>query len=133
MVEETLALYRKHGLGLLPRGALPSMLTQAPIFSALYQAIATGARRVGGFLWVQDLGAPDLAIAVLAALLAAAATKVDSTSAGSSRAGLVAATITFFFAWRLTAGVGLYWIASNAVGVGQALVLRKSSRSEARQ
>lgn len=124
MVEETMALYRKHGLGLLPRGTLVPALAQAPIYGALYRAIVGGARKVGGFLWVGDLGAPDLAIAVIAALLAATAATVDPNSPGSARAGIVAAAITFFFAWRLTAGVGLYWIASNAVGLGQALVLR---------
>jgi len=125
--KETTALYEKHGIGFLPRGALPSMLAQAPIFGALYQAIAAGARKVGGFLWIRDLGTPDLAIAIIAAVFAAAAAKVDSSSAASSRAWLVGAAITLLFAWRLTAGVGLYWIASNAVGLGQAFVLRRDA------
>lgn len=125
ILEETMALRRKHDVGLLPRGAIGSMLVQAPIYGALYRAISTGARGVRGFLWVRDLAAPDLAIAVIAAVFAGVAAKLDPNASASSRAWVASAAITLFFAWRLSAGVGLYWIASNVVGVGQALVLRR--------
>lgn len=125
MIEETIALRRAHGLGLLPRGTIGSMLVQAPIYGALYRAITTGARGVRGFLWIRDLAAPDVAIAVIAAVLAGVAAKLDPNAAASSRAWVVATAITFVFAWRLASGVGLYWIASNVVGVGQAIVLRR--------
>lgn len=125
IAEQTLALYREHGVGLMPRGTVSAMLVQAPVFGALYQAIGMAARKVGGFLWIGNLAAPDIAVAVIASLLAALATKADTSAAGSSRLAIVSATVTFFLAWRLSAAVGLYWIASNAVGVGQALVLRR--------
>lgn len=132
MLEETAALRRAHGVGLLPRGTIGSMLVQAPIYGALYRAITTGTRSVRGFLWMRDLSAPDAGIAIVAALCAALAAKLDPNAAASSRAWVAAAAITFFFAWRLAAGVGLYWVASSVVGVGQTLVLRRIDSTASR-
>lgn len=125
MIEETVALHRRHGVGLLPRGTLGAMLVQAPIYGALYRAISTGARSVGGFLWIRDLAAPDIVLAIVASACAAISAKLDPSAAASSRAWIAAAAITFVLAWRIAAGVGLYWVASSAVGVGQSLILRR--------
>ena len=38
---------------------------------------------------------------------------------------VIAGLLTFILAWRLTAGVAVYWVASNAVGLGQAILLRR--------
>ena len=127
LIEETMALHREHGVGVFPRGTLGAMLIQAPIFGALYRAITTGARNVGGFLWIRDLAEPDIVLAIVASIGAAIAAKVDPCAATSSRAWIPAAAITFVFAWRIAAGVGLYWVASSAVGVGQSLILRRHS------
>lgn len=132
LVEETVALHRKHGIGLVPRGTLGSMIVQAPVYGALYRAITTGASRVGGFLWIRNLAAPDVLLAIIAAMCAALSAKLDPSAAASSRAWIVAAAITFVFAWRLAAGVGLYWVASSAVGVGQSLILRREHPTLAR-
>jgi membrane protein insertase Oxa1/YidC/SpoIIIJ len=35
--------------------------------------------------------------------------------------------LTGFFAWRLSASVGLCWVASNSVGAAQPLILRRSA------
>ena len=132
MIEETMALHLKHGVGLLPRGTLGTMLVQAPIYGTVYRAITTGARRVGGFLWMRDLAAPDIVLAIVAAIFAAISAKVDAGAASTSRAWIAAAAITFVFAWRIAAGVGLYWAASSAVSVGQSLILRRVETRSAR-
>ena len=75
------------------------------------------------FLWIRDLAAPDLGIALVAAICAAAAAKLDPNAMPSSRAWIAAAAITFTFAWRLAAGVGLYRVASSVAGAGQSPVL----------
>jgi YidC/Oxa1 family membrane protein insertase len=126
LAEETLAVYRKHDIELVPRGAWSSLLLQAPLSVGLYQAIAGSARRAGGFLWMRDLAAPDIAVAVIASVTAGlAASAAGEPGAPSRMAALVAAGLTFYMAWRLTAGVGVYWVVSNAVGLGQALYLRR--------
>jgi YidC/Oxa1 family membrane protein insertase len=129
MLEETLALRRQHGVGVLPRGTFAAMLIQAPVYGALYRAIASSARSIGGFLWIRDLTGPDVVVAGIAAALAAAGAKLDASPSSASRAWIAAAAITFVFAWRLASGVGLYWVASSAVGVGQSLVLRRSKQA----
>lgn len=111
-------------VALLPRGTFASMLVQAPIYGALSRAIAGAGPGIRGFLWVRDLAAPDVGIALAAAACAALAAKLDPNATAASRAWVAAAAITFVFAWRIAAGVGLYWVASNVVGVGQALALR---------
>jgi YidC/Oxa1 family membrane protein insertase len=124
-MDATLALYKKHGLGMFPEGVLKSLLIQLPINAGLYQAIAGGVRRAGGFLWIRDLTRPDVMLATVAALLAAAAAAISGTSDTAARnAAIVSGVITFVIAWRLSAGLGLYWIASNAVGVVQAVLTR---------
>jgi YidC/Oxa1 family membrane protein insertase len=123
--EATLALYRKHRLGVVPAGTLNSFLVQLPINAGLYQAIVNGMRRAGGFLWIRDLARPDVLLATFAALLAAAAAAVSGTNASTARnAAIVSGAITFVLAWRLSAGLGLYWVASNGVGLVQAVLTR---------
>jgi membrane protein insertase Oxa1/YidC/SpoIIIJ len=57
---------------------------------------------------------------------------VAGPSSTSSRVGTaLAAGVTFLVAWRLSAGIGLYWVASNVVGVLQSLLVRRAvSRAE---
>ena len=125
MTEATFALYKRHGLGVFPEGMLKSMLIQLPINAGLYRAIVGGVRRAGGFLWIRDLTRPDVILATIAALLAAAAAAVGGTSGTAARnAAIVSGAVTFLIAWRLSGGLGLYWIASNAVGLAQAVMTR---------
>jgi YidC/Oxa1 family membrane protein insertase len=127
LAEATLALYRRHGLGLMPNGALNSVLVQLPINAGLYQAIVGGVRKAGSFLWIRDLAKPDVLLATMAALLAAGAAAISGTNNTMARnAAIVSGAITFLLAWRLSAGLGLYWVASNAIGVVQAIVTRPS-------
>ena len=42
---------------------------------------------------------------------------------GSSTLRIV--RLTLYLAWRLSATVGLYWLTSTAVGVGQNLILQR--------
>jgi YidC/Oxa1 family membrane protein insertase len=130
--EATQALRRKHGVGMMPRGTLSAMLVQSPIYALLYRAISTSAKAIGGFLWIGDLAKPDIIVAGIAALLAAASARTDAASNASSNApALVSGVITLWIAWRLTSGVGLYWVTSSAVGLGQSLLLR-AERTNAR-
>ncbi len=130
--EATFALYREHDVGFLPPGTAKTLLIQAPVSIALSQAVASGAQRAAAFLWIGNLARPDVAIAAAAAILAGVAARVLPESSGGTRtAAIVSATITLAVAWRMSAAMGLYWTASNAVGVGQSLLLRRPvSRSQ---
>jgi membrane protein insertase Oxa1/YidC/SpoIIIJ len=74
---------------------------------------------------MSDLARPDTALALVCATLAGVAAGADPSV---SRAAIAMNIIvTGFLAWRLSASVGLYWVASNGVSAGQALVLRQRS------
>ncbi len=118
----TVALYREHGVEVVPRGTFTTMLVQAPIGSAIYSALSSGLKGRTGFLWMTELTRPDAMVATIAALLAGLAAGVAPPSFNKVAVGM-STLFTLYFAWRLTASVGLYWLASNSVGVVQSLLL----------
>ena len=130
LAQETQALYARNGIGMLPRGALTSLLVQAPIGAALYAALGSGFGRGVRFLWIAELTRPDALLAWLAATLAGVGSLVASGNGNAQRIGaFVSAAITLWFVVRLSAGLGLYWVASNIVGVVQSLLVRRIRRA----
>jgi YidC/Oxa1 family membrane protein insertase len=128
---ETRALYASRGIPLLPKGTWTGMTVQSIVGGAVYGAVGSAAQRAAGFLWVPSLTRPDALVASVAAGLAGAAT-LAAGGAGSARTSAVlAAGVTFFLAWRLSAATGLYWVGSNAIGVVQSLLLRRRAAREA--
>jgi len=120
----TRELHAANGIGLTPKGSLLGALVQMPLGVGVYQTVASIAKRTARFLWIHDMSRPDALVASVAAGLAGAAV-MAAPSAGSSRASAaLTAGITFLLAWRLSAGVGLYWVASNVITVAQSLLLR---------
>jgi YidC/Oxa1 family membrane protein insertase len=119
-------LHAANGIGALPRGTLQGTLVQMPIGLALYQTIGSIASRVVRFLWIKDLSRPDALVASVAAGLAGAAVMAGPVTPSSRASAAVAATVTFLIAWRVSAGVGLYWVASNVVTVVQSLLVRRA-------
>jgi YidC/Oxa1 family membrane protein insertase len=129
LATETRALYQRHGVELVPRGTVASLLVQAPVISALYAAIRSGVGRGVGFLWIGELARPDALLAWLAATLAGVATLVASGNGSAQRiTAFVSAAVTLFIVMRLSAGLALYWVASNIVGVVQSLLVRRVRR-----
>jgi YidC/Oxa1 family membrane protein insertase len=124
LTEATMQLYRERGIGVVPQGTLASTLVQLPVGAALYQAFARGLGPKLSFLWVGDLARPDAILAGVAASLAGLAAGLSATT-NHRGAVAISATITLLIAWRLSASVALYWIASSGVGAVQALVLRR--------
>ena len=134
LARETQALYRKHGVDVVPSGTMASLAIQLPIGAGLYQAITQGLARGGRFLWVGDLARPDLVVALIAAGLGALAALVTAAGAAEHTArgaAILSGVVTFVVAWRLAAGLGLYWAASALVGVVQAILVRRHRSVEA--
>ncbi|HEY4130316.1 MAG TPA: membrane protein insertase YidC [Gemmatimonadaceae bacterium] len=128
--EATVAVYKEHGIEMVPRGTFTTMLVQAPIGSAIYSALGAGLKSRTAFLWVADISRPDAAVAIGAAVLAGLAAGAAPPS--FNKVGVAVGTLfTLFFAWRLAASVGLYWLASNVVGVAQSVLLRFSPEAKA--
>ena len=103
------------------------MLVQIPIGAALYRAFATGLGPRTGFLWMSDLARPDALVAIGAATLAGVA--AAAAPEASRTAVIVGIVLTGILAWRLSASVGLYWVASNGVSAVQSVLLRRGVSS----
>ena len=121
----TLALYHEHDIGVIPKGSIASFLIQAPIGAALYRAFGSNMGTRVPFLWIADLARPDAGLALACAALAGVAATTEPTV---SRTAIgINMLITGYLAWRLSASVGLYWVASSSVSAVQSVVLRRSS------
>jgi YidC/Oxa1 family membrane protein insertase len=124
LMQATRELYAANGIGVTPRGIFLGALVQMPIGAGVYETVASITKR---FLWIHDLSKPDALVASVAAGLAGAAVIAGPSSGSSRTTAVLAAAGTFLVAWRLSAGVGLYWVASNVVGVIQSLLVRRAA------
>lgn len=125
MLRETQKLKASHGIGPAPKGTLLGTLVQMPIGAGVYQTVGSIANRAAKVFWIHDLSRPDALVASIAAGLAGAAVVAGPSASSARGAATMAAAATFLIAWRLSAGVGLYWVASNVVGVAQSIMLRR--------
>ncbi len=144
--EETMALYRKHGVN--PMGGCLPMVVQIPIFIALYNALSASPEMwQAHFLWIHDLTQPDSLFTVtlwgghtypfnLLALMMGASMWFQqkmSPPAGDPRQAqmmlwMMPILFTFMF-WGFPSGLVLYWLVNNVLQIGQQwLIMRKPTR-----
>ena len=129
--EELQALYKKHNAN--PMGGCLPILLQMPFFFAFYKLLTVAIEmRQAEWLWVADLSNPEtLAIRVLP--LAMVATQFWSQSLTPTPTGdaMQARMMKFmplvfgFIFYQFQAGLVLYWLTSNCVGIAQQLVLNR--------
>jgi YidC/Oxa1 family membrane protein insertase len=131
--QKTMVLYKQEGYRPIDPVNLLGSLAQLPVIAAFNAAIREGLSTLqSGFLWIKDLSAPNPLLAILVAGLTLLASRIsaDSSQPAKAAALLMPAAITLFFAWRLSAGLGLYWATSTAIGMVQsAIVKRPASKS----
>ena len=147
--EETMALYKKHGVN--PMGGCLPMLVQIPIFIALYNALSNSVELwQAHFLWIRDLTQPDSLFKMtlwgaetnvgnLLGLLMGVSMWVQqkmSPTTGDPRQAqmmlwLMPILFTFMF-WGFPSGLVLYWFVNNVLQIGQQwLINRKTARPPA--
>jgi YidC/Oxa1 family membrane protein insertase len=142
--EETMALYRKHGVN--PMGGCLPMLAQIPIFIALYNALSSSVEMwQAHFLWIRDLTQPDSLFSVaiwggyvfsanVLALLMGVSMWVQqkmSPTTGDPRQAqmmlwMMPIIFTFMF-WSFPSGLVLYWLVNNILQVGQQWLINRGS------
>ncbi len=139
--EETLKLYASHGVN-PASGCLP-MLAQMPVFFALFFAIrelSEGGEGhfAEGFLWIQDLGAPDrwellfipvVPIAFVAGIFQFIQMRMSRPAhqgkVRDPQQAMMQTMMNFmplmvvFFGWNFPAGVVLYWAVQSLYSVIQ--------------
>jgi len=125
LLEARSTLLREHGVKTTPD--LKTVATQWPIGLAMFTAVRSGVAQNTRFLWIRDLTRPDVGIAVIAAAIAAIVARVGGSD--NPRAAMaIGATITFYFAWRMSASIGLYSLAWNGVSAAESFALAIAER-----
>jgi len=130
--EETLALYRKHGVN--PMGGCLPMIAQVPVFYALYLALSVSVelqnapflcfgRIFGVELWVCDLASydPTYVLPVLMGISMFVQQKMTPTM-GDPRQAKMMLVMPFVFTFmflHLPSGLVLYWFVSNVLQILQ--------------
>ncbi len=127
----TLELFKKHQITFIDKKGLLSGLLQAPLFVGMISAIN---RIVGSgetFLWIRNIAHPDFFLIIIAAALSYVSAVLTPNLSEQGRAMMIwlPVLLTAVFLWKLSAGIGLYWIASNLVNVFQSLIVRRKMTS----
>ena len=124
------ALYKANGAHILDRSSVAGMLVQLPVFGLLYKAISNASSGSEPFLWMKSLASPDAAVTAIVLLLTAISAYYFPSAAGGPAMFMIVVQVlvTAFVLWKLSAGLGLYWVASASVGAVQTFVLRHERR-----
>ena len=125
---EIMKLYQEHGS---PIGGCLPLLLQMPVMLAFYKMLSVSIelRHAPWILWVHDLSRPDpyYIIPILMAVAMVITQKMTPTTVDPAQAKmmmLMPIMMTAFFLW-VQAGLTLYWLTSNLVGIGQQWFIRK--------
>lgn len=127
---EMMGLYKKHGVN--PVGGCVPMLLQMPFLFAIFSLLRTSIeiRHAPWMLWIHDLSAPD-AYYVLPVLMGASMfvmQKMTPTIGDPAQARMMMMMPVMlsgmFILFPVSAGLMLYWLTSNVVGVGQQYFIR---------
>ena len=129
--EELQALYKKHQAN--PMGGCLPLVLQMPFFFAFYKLLTVAIEmRHADWLWVSDLSNPEtLAIRVLPLTMVATQFWSQSLTPNPTADATQARLMKFmplmfgFIFYQFQAGLVLYWLTSNCVGIGQQLLLNR--------
>jgi YidC/Oxa1 family membrane protein insertase len=131
VAKETQRVFTREGISMLPGSSILGTLVPIPLLVALYSAARQAAAVGTRFFWIADIARPDRLLTILVTAIGAAAALVGTPPSTQQRVVTVVlpAVLTFFALSRMAAGVGIYWGISSAVGVVQAVVLRRQVRA----
>lgn len=123
----TLELFRKHQVAFIDKKGLLSSLLQAPLFVGMISAIKKVVGTGEAFLWIRNIAYPDFFLTMIAVFLSYIASTLMPNLPENGRTLMIwmPVLLTAVFLWKLPAGIGLFWIASNLVNVIQSLIVRR--------
>ncbi|NLV20939.1 MAG: membrane protein insertase YidC [Syntrophomonadaceae bacterium] len=134
MQQKIMELYKEHGVS--PFGGCLPLLIQMPIFIAFYQALFNFKfvnLAHAGFLWIPNIGKPDpyFILAILAAVTTFYQQKismVDSKDPTQKTMLYFMPLFMAFIAYKLPAGLPLYWVVFNILGIIQQLYVNSQKK-----
>ena len=135
--EETMALYKKHGVN--PLGGCLPMVLQLPFFIGFYNVLSVAIEmRQAEWLWVQDLSTYEhlpirvLPIAMVATQFWQQAMSPPTPSADPAQMRLMKfmPLMMGFFFYGFSSGLVLFWLTGNLAAVLQQVLLNRFSSEE---
>jgi YidC/Oxa1 family membrane protein insertase len=131
MNQEISALFKREGAN--PAGGCLPLLIQMPFLFAFYSMLASANElRHAGWLWIHDLSSPDPYYIVPIAIMASTfAMQKMTPQGGMDPAQQKVMTIMMpvmlgVISWTLSAGLGVYWILGNIIGILQQVLLNRT-------
>jgi YidC/Oxa1 family membrane protein insertase len=129
--QEVMALYKKEGVN--PVGGCLPMLVQLPFFYAFYRVLSIAIElRHAGWLWVPDLSSPEsLPIHLLPIILIATQfltqrlTPAAGVDPNQQKMMMFMPLMFGFMFYYASAGLVLYWLTGNVVGIAQQLIINR--------
>lgn len=136
--EKVMALYSEYKIN--PLGGCLPLLIQMPIFIAFYRALSSIQYEVvehAGFLWVPNIAEPDpyYGFAVLAALTTFLQQRISMVDVKDPTQRTMLYVMPLMMGWiamSLPAGLPLYWIVFNILGILQQLFVNKKEDAQER-
>lgn len=129
LVQETMAVYQRHGVRPFDSGLLKGSLVQTPVFIGLFRAVrhALSTQTLPqGFLWVKDLARPDPGVAILAATAVWLGSISGANQGQPTWATVLPVLLTLVMAMSFSAGFALYLGSSGLVTTLQGLLVRRA-------
>ena len=134
MQTKMMEMYREHGVS--PFSSCLPLLIQMPIFIAFYQSLLNFPFSVAehtSFLWIPNIGERDpyLLLAVLAAVTTFYQSRLSTVNAQDPTQKTMLYIMPLFMAGiaaTLPAGLPLYWVTFNILGILQQLYVNRTSR-----
>jgi YidC/Oxa1 family membrane protein insertase len=129
--QEVMALYKKEGVN--PVGGCLPMLVQLPFFYAFYRVLSIAIElRHAPWMWVPDLSSPEsLPIHLLPIILIATQfltqrlTPAAGVDPNQQRMMMFMPLMFGFMFYYASAGLVLYWLTGNLVGIAQQLIINR--------
>lgn len=129
----TMELYKNEKVN--PMGGCLPMLIQLPLLWAIFALLQDPKNHVAElikdsqFLWFQLGQTKDLLLAIISGVTTFIQSKITTPKTGtdpSQQTLLYIMPLMFgFFTWTVTAGIGLYWVASNIIGIAQQYIINE--------
>lgn len=134
MNEEMMKLYKEHGVN--PAGGCLPMLIQIPIFWGFFRllVIAIEFRHSPFIFWIKDLSVKDpfYVTPILMGATQFISQKMTPTSADPTQARmmLIMPVIMTVFFMNFQSGLVLYWLANNALQIGQQYIINRLTKKK---
>jgi len=134
MQKKVMEMYKEHGVN--PLGGCLPLVIQMPIFIAFYQSLYRFDFKVtehASFFWIPNIGNPDpfYILAVLAAVTTYLQQKVSMVDSKDPTQKSMLYVMPLFMAWiaaTMPAGLPLYWVMFNILGILQQLYVNWSGK-----